>query len=155
VEEGSVKIKNAKDFWAGLMFLAFGAGFVVAARGYPMGSAVRMGPAYFPTVLGIVLALLGAAILLKSFAAERAAVPRFALRPLLLVLLAIVLFALLLKPLGLVLSTLVLVLVGAYAGHEFRWREALILGAVLAAFAVLVFNYALQLPFNIWPAALS
>jgi hypothetical protein len=155
VEEGRVKIKNEKDFWAGLMFLAFGVGFVVAARGYSMGTAVRMGPAYFPAVLGVVLAVLGAAIVLKSFAAERVAVPRFAFRPMLLVLVAIILFAVMLKPLGLVLATFVLVTVGSAAGHEFRWREVLILAAVLAAFSVLVFNYALQLPFNVWPAALS
>lgn len=150
-----MKIKNAKDFWAGLMFLAFGVGFVVVARAYSMGTAVRMGPAYFPTVLGLVLAVIGAIILMKSFGGERAAVPPFAFRPLGLVLGAIVLFALLLKPLGLVLATFVLTIVGAYAGHEFRWKEVLILASVLAAFAVLVFNYALQLPFNIWPAALS
>lgn len=150
-----MKIKNARDFWSGLMFLAFGVGFVVVARTYSMGTAVRMGPAYFPTVLGMVLAVLGAVILFKSFSGERAAVPPLALRPLFLVLLAILLFGLLLKPLGLVFSTFVLTIVGAYAGHEFRWREVLILAAVLAAFAVLVFNYALQLPFGVWPAALG
>lgn len=150
-----MKIKNAKDFWAGLMFLAFGVSFVVVARFYSMGTAVRMGPAYFPTVLGVVLAVLGAIIFVKSFFDESARVPPFAFGPLLLVLLAIILFALLLKPLGLVLATILLVMVGAYAGSEFRWKEALILGVLLAVFAVVVFNYALQLPFNIWPAALS
>jgi len=58
-----MKIKNAKDFWAGAMFVAFGLGFAIVARNYPMGSGVRMGPAYFPTVLGLLLAVLGLAIL--------------------------------------------------------------------------------------------
>ncbi|MGA8052835.1 MAG: tripartite tricarboxylate transporter TctB family protein [Burkholderiales bacterium] len=150
-----MKIKNAKDFWAGAMFVAFGLGFAIVARNYPMGSGVRMGPAYFPTVLGLLLAVLGLAILVHSFASAHTRVPPFKFRPLILVLIAIGLFGLLLKPLGLVLATFILVIVGALGGHEFRWRDVLILAAILAAFGVLVFNYGLSLPFNIWPAALG
>jgi hypothetical protein len=62
-----VKITNGKDFWAGLMFIAFGLGFLYVSRNYPMGTAVRMGPAYFPTMLGGILAVLGAAVLFRSF----------------------------------------------------------------------------------------
>jgi hypothetical protein len=62
-----MKIRNAKDFWAGLMFVAFGLGFALIARSYQMGNAVRMGPAYFPTVLGGLLAILGAVILARAF----------------------------------------------------------------------------------------
>lgn len=66
-----MKIKSQKDFWAGVMFLGTGLFFVVwAATFYQMGSAVRMGPAYFPTLLGGLLALLGAVVLVKSFAVE-------------------------------------------------------------------------------------
>jgi putative tricarboxylic transport membrane protein len=79
-------IRNPKDFWAGLMFVTFGLGFVIIAAGspefldrlfgtklvtgYQMGSAVRMGPAYFPVLLGGLIALLGAVILLRSFASH-------------------------------------------------------------------------------------
>jgi len=79
-------IRNPKDFWAGLMFLAFGLAFIIFAAGtpafldpvlgslrapgYQMGSAVRMGPAYFPVLLGGLMAALGAIILLRSFASH-------------------------------------------------------------------------------------
>ncbi len=65
-----MKIRNAKDFWAGLMFVAFGLAFVLVARNYQMGNAVRMGPAYFPTVLGGLLAILGALILARAFVSK-------------------------------------------------------------------------------------
>jgi putative tricarboxylic transport membrane protein len=67
VVEGEMKITNGKDFWAGVMFIAFGLGFMVVAQNYAMGNAVRMGPAYFPTVLGGLLAVLGAAVFLRAF----------------------------------------------------------------------------------------
>jgi len=65
-----MKIANGKDFWAGLMFIAFGLGFMVVARNYAMGTAVRMGPAYFPMVLGGMLAALGAAIFSRAFVSK-------------------------------------------------------------------------------------
>jgi hypothetical protein len=64
-----MQIKSPKDFWAGLMFVAFGLFFVMwAVFNYQMGSAVRMGPAYFPAMLGGLLAFLGAMVLIESFA---------------------------------------------------------------------------------------
>jgi putative tricarboxylic transport membrane protein len=147
-----MKIKAPKDFWAGLMFIGFGIGFaVIAQTSYQMGTAVRMGPAYFPTVLGALLAVLGLAILIKSLAVAGVKVPVFAFRPLILLLVGIVLFGVFLKPLGLVLASAILVGVGALGGHEFRWKEVAILYAVLALFSVLVFVKGLGLPFPIWP----
>jgi hypothetical protein len=150
-----MRIKNAKDFWAGLMFLAFGLGFVLVARNYSMGTAVRMGPAYFPTVLGGILTVLGAVIFLRSFVIHPEKVAAFHLKPLVIVLAAIILFALTLKPLGLVLATLIVVAVGAFASHEFTWKATTILSVILAVFAVVVFYHGLGLPFNIWPAFLG
>jgi hypothetical protein len=150
-----MKIKNAKDFWAGLMFLAVGLGFMLVARNYSMGTAVRMGPAYFPTVLGGILAVLGATIFLRSFVIHAEKVGAFHLKPLIIVLVAIILFALTLKPLGLVIATLIVVGVGAFASHEFSWKATIVLAVILAAFAVVVFYYGLGLPFNIWPEFLG
>lgn len=62
-----MKITNGRDFWAGVMFIAFGLGFMFVAQNYAMGNAVRMGPAYFPTVLGGILAVLGAVVFLRAF----------------------------------------------------------------------------------------
>ena len=64
------KIKDGKDFWAGLMFMVIGLAFMFFARNYPMGSAVRMGPAYFPTWLGGMMAVLGAIVFFRSLAGE-------------------------------------------------------------------------------------
>jgi len=68
--EGEMKITNGKDFWAGVMFIAFGLGFMFVAQNYAMGNAVRMGPAYFPTVLGGMLAVLGAVVLFRGFVSK-------------------------------------------------------------------------------------
>src|SRR2546425_13181410 len=65
-----MKITNGKDFWAGAMFIAFGLAFMIVAQNYAMGNAVRMGPAYFPTVLGGILAVLGAVVLLRAFVSK-------------------------------------------------------------------------------------
>src|SRR5438105_13760986 len=72
-EEPRMKIRSQKDFWSGLMFIGSGLFFALwAMTFYQMGTAVRMGPAYFPTVLGLLLTVLGAAVLLQSLAMEPA-----------------------------------------------------------------------------------
>ena len=149
-------IKSPKDFWAGVMFFAFGAGMAaIALKNYQMGSAVRMGPAYFPAVLGGMLALLGLVLLVRSFALKGDKVPQFHFRPLLLILVACVAFGYFLKPLGLVGATLLLVFIGAFGGHEFKWKEVSILYVVMFIFSVLVFVKGLTLPFPICPSALE
>ncbi len=151
-----MQIKSPKDFWAGAMFIAFGAGMAaIAIKDYQMGNAVRMGPAYFPTVLGGLLAILGLVLLLRALALKGEKIGRFHFRPLLLILAACVAFGYLLKPLGLLGALLVLVFVSAYGGHEFKRKEVLILYAVLFVFSVLVFVKGLTLPFPICPEALE
>lgn len=147
-----MRIKAPKDFWAGLMFIVFGVGFMIGATNYAMGSAVRMGPAYFPSVLGGLLALLGFAIMIKSFVTRGEKVPAMVLRPLILILIALVLFGLLLKPLGLIVATAVLIFVGALGGHEFRAREVFFLYVALIVFSVAVFVRGLGLPIPVCPA---
>ena len=146
-----MKIRAPKDFWSGLMFIAFGVGFAWVAQNYQMGTSVRMGPAYFPTVLGGILAVIGLAIAIQSLITAGGPVGRFYFRPLILIVLATVLFGVLLKPLGLVLSLAVLVGVGAFGGFEFRWKEVTVLYVVLAIFSVYVFVKGLGLPIPVWP----
>jgi len=146
-----MKIKAPRDFWAGLMFIAFGVGFAWVAQNYQMGTSVRMGPAYFPTVLGAMLAILGVAILLMSLASAGPPVAKFYFRPLILIIVAIVAFGILLKPLGLVLSLAILVGVGAFGGFEFKAKEVAILYVVLAIFSVWLFVKGLGLPIPVWP----
>lgn len=151
-----MRIKSPRDFWAGLMFIGVGLFFTAwALANYQMGTAVRMGPAYFPTVLGGLLAFLGVLTLFESFAMEGPPVAKFNFRPLILISAACVAYGYLMKPLGLVLATAALVFISAYGGHEFKWKEVIILYIALIVFSVLVFVKGLTLPFPLWPAVLG
>ena len=151
-----MQIKSPKDFWAGLMFMVSGLFFAIwAAEFYQMGTAVRMGPAYFPTVLGGMLTVLGLIVFLGSFAMQGEKVPAFALRPLILISVGCVLYGYLMKPLGLVGATAALVYVSAAGGHEFKWKEVTILYVILMIFSWAVFVKGLTLPFPMWPEALG
>ena len=162
-----MRIKSDQDFWAGLMFIAFGLFFIVFAmgtpefidnlvgtkliNGYQMGSSVRMGPAYFPVVLGGLLAVLGLIVLIDSLVEAGEPVAKFHFRPLIWIGLSSLAFAYLLKPLGLVLASAALVFISAYGGHEFKWKEVTILFVILFAFSWGVFVKGLTLPFPVWP----
>lgn len=155
-----LKIRSRKDFNAGLMFIAFGAMFLIIAAGvpgiesmpgYPMGSAVRMGPAYFPTILGGLLVLLGVIVLIEGLVEDDAPPAKTHWRPLLWILASVILFGVLIGPAGIVVATMALVLVCAFGGHEFKWVEMLIEAVVLAIAVVLIFSYGLGLPFRLFP----
>jgi hypothetical protein len=149
----TTKVKNEKDLWAGLMFMVFGIAFILVARNYAMGSSVRMGPAYFPTVLGGIQLLLGAIVFVRAFLSkvENGTINKLHLRPLFVILLAVVLFGVLLKPAGLVAAIFALIMVSAFGGNDFRFKEILILTVILVLGSVAVFYYGLGLPFNLWP----
>ena len=162
-----MRVKSQRDFWAGLMFISVGLFFVVVAAGtpefidklfgtklipgYQIGSAVRMGPAYFPIVLGGLLAVLGVMVLVDSLVEEGEPVAKFHFRPLLFLAASSLAFAYLLKPLGLPLASVALVFISAFGGHEFKWKEVAILSVLLVIFSVLVFVKGLVLPFPICP----
>jgi hypothetical protein len=148
-----MRIKSPKDFWAGVMFVGFGVFFAVwATFNYQMGTAVRMGPAYFPAVLGGLLAVLGLFVLLAGVTIEGPPVPKMSFRPLVLISVACVVYGYAMKPLGLIGATAALVFLSALGGHEFNWKEVTILYIVLIVFSVLVFVKGLTLPFPLWPA---
>ena len=146
-------IRSPKDFWAGLIFIAIGLGFVLLASQYRYGDMHRMGPAMFPTLIGALLALLGAVIAVRAFAFAGEPVPRFQARPLAVSLLAIVLFGVALQWLGLIAAVVVLVLVGAYAARDVRPLENVALAVVMVVFSVAVFVWLLGLPLPLWPGS--
>jgi hypothetical protein len=148
-----MKIKSPKDFWSGLIFIVLGL-FVGVYGGthYQYGSAVRMGPGYFPVWLGGLQTLIGLIVFAKSLRVAGPAVPKFHLRPMAFVLGSAVLYGYILKPAGLVVSTIVLTIVSAMGGHEFKWKEVIWLSVVLAVACVLVFVKMLGQPFPIWPS---
>jgi Tripartite tricarboxylate transporter TctB family len=149
-------IRNQKDFAAGVLYLVAGAAFSIGALSYRMGDPARMGPGFFPFWIGVLLAAVGvvtAATSLKR-TAQVEELKRLELAPMAWVLGGVVLFGLLLEPLGLVLALTTLILVASRASHEFTWRGALVSVVVLVAFSIAVFVYGIQLQIDLWPAAL-
>jgi len=146
-----MKIRSPQDFWSGVVFIALALVFIVLAQQYRFGTMHRMGPALFPTLVGVLLAGLGAIIAARAFVLDGLPVPRFHARPLIVSLVAIVLFGLALQYLGLAAAVVVLVLTGAYAGREVRPIETLVLAAFLAVFSIAVFVWLLGLPLPVWP----
>lgn len=153
-----MKIKSQRDFWSGMMFTGVGIVFAVGATNYSMGSSARPGPGYFPLLLSVILAILGAILLFKSLTFETEGGDRIgaiAWRPLLIIVGAIVLFGAMLPRLGLFIAVPVLIVVVSFAGDEFRWRGVLIAAAVLTVFAWAVFVVGLSLTIPLWPAFLA
>jgi hypothetical protein len=150
-----MKIKSPKDFWAGLMFIAFGLFFMIGARNYQLGNAARMGPAYFPTMLGGMIAVIGGIVFFRSLVVKGGKVSAIPLQLLFTITLSLLVFGYLLKPIGLVLALALLIVISAFAGHEFKLKEVLLLSVVLIILSVLVFVKGLGLPFPLWPKFLS
>ena len=145
-------IRAPKDFWAGVMFVAFAAVTIVTASGYSMGRGGRMGPGYFPTMLGWSLAFIGAVLIVRALVVRGESVERIKLRPLLVLVACVLIFAAAIQPLGLVLSLLATTFLAAFATPEARWREAVALSLSLTALIALIFVFALRLPLSLWPS---
>ena len=146
-----MRIRAPKDFWAGVMFGGFAVVALLAARGYSLGSAGKMGPGYFPLLLGGVLAVLAAVLIGRSVVVDGEPLPRFHVLPLAIIAVAVCLFGFFIEPLGLIVALAVLVVLSAWAGPQFRLPEVLALTVALIVFSVGVFVYALGLPIPIWP----
>jgi hypothetical protein len=139
-------IRSEKEFWAGLIYIFFGASAIIVGRDYAMGTAFRMGPAYFPTILGGLLVLIGVVAVIRSFVVAGAPIGRFAIRGLLFVSVSIFLFGFLVRGLGLAVALPVLVIVSAYASTKFRWGPMLIMAIGVTVFCVVVFLKGLGIP---------
>jgi putative tricarboxylic transport membrane protein len=142
-------IRSTKDFWTGVLYVFFGASAVLIAREYGMGTALRMGPGYFPTVLGVLLALIGIISLVRSFIATGSPIGGLAFRGLLLVVGSTLMFGLIVRGAGLAIALPALVIMSAYASVRFRWGPSLALAAGLTLFCVLVFLKGLGVPLPI------
>lgn len=139
-------IRSPKDFCAGLIYLAIGLVAIFLGRELPMGTAIKMGPAYFPTVLGALLSLLGVASLVRSFMQKGEPIPAFAWRPLLLITGATVVFGLLLRGAGFVIALPLFIVITAYASVNFRWIPTLVIAAIATILCALVFVKGLGVP---------
>ena len=139
------------------MFIALGLAFALKATTYSMGTAARMGPGYFPFWLGVVMATLGAVILLSSLnkKAEKTEVDRFDFKILAIIVGSIVLFGFTLRPLGLIVSLFLLVAISSLASHEHSWKVSITNAAFLVVLCWLSFVKGLGLVFPIWPSFLG
>ncbi len=161
-----MKIKSQKDFFSGLMFTAVGVGFAWGAVGYNVGTGARMGPGYFPLMLGIVLAFLGGLVMFKALVVETEdgdKIGKWAWKPLAFIISANLLFGIMigglpsigLPPMGLVAGIFALTIVASLAGETFKLKEVLILAAVLAVGSYLAFVMLLKLQFPVWPTFIA
>ena len=161
-----MNIKSQKDFFSGLMFTAVGVAFAWGATKYSLGTAARMGPGYFPTMLGVLMAILGGVIIFKSLVVETEdgdKVGSWAWKPLLFIIAANLLFGLMLGGLpkiklpafGLIVGIYVLTFVASLAGDEFKFKEVAVLATILAIMSYLAFIVLLKLQFPVWPAFIT
>lgn len=143
----SLEILTRKDVWAGLMLIGIGAAAMLIARSYPFGTALRMGPGYFPMMIGGLLIVFGLIILGSGLRESETISGSWSLRALVIVPLSLVLFGLLMAHAGFVPALLVLIIGSATATTEFRPIEVLLFAIALTALSVAVFVYALGLPY--------
>jgi len=145
-----IRIRNGKDFYAGLFFFLIGIVTVLEARGYSVGTARNMGPGYFPILLGYLLLMIGGGTAVRGLWLKGEGIKISSMRPLLMVSSAVLSFALLLKPCGLILALLALVFLACLGSREFRIRYAVVLSFALAAIATALFVYTLGLPLHLF-----
>ena len=161
-----MNIKSQKDFFSGLMFMGVGLAFAWGATTYSVGQGARMGPGYFPLYLGVLMAILGAAITFSSLVVESVGgdkVGKWAWKPLFFIILANLLFGVLLAGLpsvgipamGLIVAIYVLTFVASMAETGWRVKNTFILATILAAGSYVAFVMALKLQFQVWPAFIT
>lgn len=139
-------IRHPKDFWSGIIFIFFGLAAVVIGQDYELGNAGRMGPAYFPTALGILLALVGAAALVRSFFRKGEPIGRLYWKELSIVLVAVLLFGTLVREAGLLVSAILLIFISSTASRQFNLKKSVLLAIGGALFAAGLFVKLLGLP---------
>ena len=161
-----MRIKSQKTFFSGIMFTGVGAAFALGASNYNVGSAARMGPGYFPLIVGVLLTLLGLVVVASAFAGRATdgePVGKIAWKPLGFIIGANLLFGTLLAGLrsiglpamGLILAIYALVIVACMAGTNSSMKMSLVLATVLAVGSYLTFIVGLKLQFQVWPTFIT
>jgi hypothetical protein len=145
-----VRVRSPQDLGAGAVFLVIGAAGAYFGSDLAFGSAARMGPGYFPLLLSWSIIGIGIVVAFRGLTIEGPEIEPIQLRPLLVIVAALALFGAFVDTIGLALTALAMTMVAAYARRDASLREAVLLGAGLALFAVLVFVYALSQPLPAW-----
>jgi len=144
------RLMKNKDFWAGMMFACFGVAAMFIARDYRFGSATRMGPGFFPTVLGGILVAFGVCLMAIGLRSGEKIQGRVSLRTLGLLTLSLILFGLLMQWAGFIPALVALVFLSAASGRDFRFLEILMLTVVLVAASAALFIWGLELPYPLF-----
>jgi hypothetical protein len=139
-------IRSTKDFSAGLIYICLGSGALFIARDYSMGSGVKMGPAYFPSVLGGLLVLIGTISIIRSLVVSGTPIGALGYKGLSLVIGSTLLFGAIVREVGLIIALPLLVIIAAYASTRFRWGPTIVMACGLTLFCTLVFIKALGIP---------
>lgn len=143
-------LTNNKDFLAGLLMIVIGGIAFYMAMSYPFGSSLRMGPGYFPRVLAGIMIAFGLYVGIRGLRTGEKVDGIWGWKPLTLISIAFVVFGWLMDRVGFVPSLVVLFFIAAYAGHEHKWIEVIILTIVMIVFAWAVFIYGLGMPYRLF-----
>ncbi len=141
-----ILIRNPKDFWSGVIFACVGTASLFVSMDYARGTAGAMGPGYFPTMLGMLLIVIGLIAIARSLIVRGEAISRFAIGKVFLILLSTLAFGLVVRGAGLVAAIVLLVMLAGYASDRFSLKKYGVLAICMAAFCGLVFVTALGLP---------
>jgi hypothetical protein len=142
-----IELRHNKDFWAGVMLIAIGAASIFIARGYPFGSTMRMGPGYFPSILGGILVLFGIYVMTIGLRTKEKITVHCSLRALIVLPFSLAAFGVLMPHAGFIPALAVLIFGSASAGREFQFVEVLLLTVILTMLSVAVFIWGLGLPY--------
>jgi hypothetical protein len=142
-----LKLHKNRDFWGGLMLIGFGAGAMFIARDYPFGSARRMGPGFFPIILGGILVAFGICLMGAGLYSKEEIKEHVSPRAMIVLPLSMILFAILMQLTGLIPALASLVFVSAASGREFKLVEVLLMTVILTVASVAIFVWGLGLPF--------
>ena len=149
-----MKIKSQRDFFSGLMFIIAGVIFAVGATNYSMGTSAKPGAGYFPLILSVIMAILGAIVLFKSLTIETEGgdpIGSIAWRPLLVIVVSIAVFGAVLPRLGMFMTIPLLIVMVSFAGDEFSWKGVIASSIVLTVFSWIVFIWGLGLTIPLKP----
>ena len=153
-----MRIKSQRDFWSGLMFVVVGIIFAVGATNYSMGTSARPGAGYFPLLLSVIMAILGAIVLFKSLTIESPGgdlIGKIAWKPLLVIVAAIAIFGFSIERLGMIVSIPILIVISSLAGDEFHWKGVIANAIVLTISSWVIFILGLKLTIPLWPRFLG
>jgi hypothetical protein len=145
-----IQVRNPQDFWAGVLFIVFGAIALWHGWSYPVGTVTQMGPGFVPRALSFALLGIGAILVLRGIAATGVGITPSLVRPQVLILLAIVAFGLMIERFGLAPAVVAATIIAALASRQMKWIETVTLAVLLAGISAVLFIHLLGQSMRTW-----